>query len=355
MKKFLFSLSILVLCICLVGCASQSDQTISQLSSQLDKTSNTISSFASVAPSEISFDNSVEASDLQEQSEQTQSALLDGQYYKAQILEKTAQIKAKLSKDVNLSAPQRNALKEHILTLEKYTKSIDESKKDMDLSVKYFPNLKRDTSKNKQNLQAKLNQLSCNENLRTAYYQNLLNTLDNIENCLDSAEIQSTENETPKTENNIRKNIDTYRPIERPIKTPTDTQPTRNIDTYGPRTRNIDTFRQPYGYGMYPNGYGMPFAQPYNMPYNMPYGYGGYNNFTNPYNGLNSNNINRLDYEKQTMTIEKSEDNNQISEDSNDVNEESVTTSAINKEIKNIKKYIDKKAEQVQEGIAVAH
>ena len=339
MKKFLFSISILVLCLCLVGCGSQTDTTISQLSSQLDKTSNTISSFASVSPSEISLDNSIDSSELQDQSEQTQSALLDGQYYKAQILEKTAQIKSKLSKDINLSTQQRNALREHVLTLEKYTKSIDDSKRDMDLSVKYFPNLKRDTKKNKESLKAKLNQLSCNENLRTAYYQNLLNTLDSIENCINSAETEPEQTESVNNERKIIKNIDTYKPIIKEKRAPIDNQPERNIDTYGPRTRNIDTFRQPY----YPNGYGMP----YNMPYNMPYGYGGFNNFTNPYNGLNSNNINRLDYEKQTMTIEKAEDKNE--------DEEIVATSAINKEIKNINKEINKKIDDEKEQIVVMH
>ena len=237
MKKFLFSISIILLCVCLVGCGNQTDETLSELSTQLDKTANTVSSFASVTPSEISFDNSNDSAELYEQSEQTQSALLDGQYYKAQILEKTAQIKTKLSKDVNLSNSQKSALKEHILTLEKYTKSIDESKRDMENSVKNLPALKRNINKNKRSLQAKLNKLSCNENLREAYYQNLLNTLDNIENCLEDSEAQTSETETPQKESEFKKNIDTYRPIERKQRSVKDTQPVRNIDTYGPRTR----------------------------------------------------------------------------------------------------------------------
>ncbi len=351
MKKFLFSISIILLCVCLVGCGNQTDKTLSELSTQLDKTANTVSSFASVTPSEISFDNSNDSAELYEQSEQTQSALIDGQYYKAQILEKTAQIKTKLSKDVNLSNSQKSALKEHILTLEKYTKSINESKRDMENSVKNLPALKRNINKNKRSLQAKLNKLSCNENLREAYYQNLLNTLDNIENCLEDSEAEISETETPQKESEFKKNIDTYRPVERKQRSVKDTQPVRNIDTYGPRTRNIDSFRNPYGYGInspYNNGYsGMPYNMPYNIPYNNPYGFGPYNNFANPYNGLNSNNINRLDYEKQTMTIEKSEDK--------DESEEAITATAINKDIKNIKRKTNDLIEDTQEGIVVAH
>ena len=87
MKKFIIGMTALTLTVCLTACVSSTDATISDLSSQLDKTSNTIISFTNISPSEITFSESEETSQIYTDRKNAQEAILNEQYYKAEILE----------------------------------------------------------------------------------------------------------------------------------------------------------------------------------------------------------------------------------------------------------------------------
>ena len=338
MKKILLGVTALTLCACLTACGtSQTDSAATNLSKGLDNTSNIIASMRSVNPSDISISNTSADEDLRATSEQTQQSLLDEQYYKAEILEKTAQIKKKLDGDVKLSSSQSTALNDLVDSLNKYSNLVKTSQGEMSGSARAVSTLKKSPLKNRERIGAKLNRLSCNSNLRSAYYENLIDTLDEIELCLniddqtqnirsyeeeeikqdssDSADESRAQNDEEKTtdtkKHGLRKNIDTYRPkeqITRKRARKTNRFDRYNSDTYGPARRNIDTYRNPnYGtpYGNAPfgnNQYGYaPYAPYGNHPYaNNQYGFypnGMYGNRANsPAGGAyGSNDFNRAE------------------------------------------------------------
>lgn len=337
MKKFIIGMTGIALCVCLTACGtSNTTSSISSLSNQLDSTANAVSSVSTISPSDIGISNESKNEDIYNNSQLTQRSLLNEQYYKTEILDKTAKIKNQLS-DITLSKMQKSAIKDLTSTLNKYTSSVTNTKHEMNSSAKAISSMKKNVTKNEDKLYAKYNRLACNSNIRSAYYENILNTLDEIERCLnldyenctpqDQAEQSTTSEETSdqeQTKSLLTKNIDTYNTTdddfdENVAKTPQQGKnrnnyannpysynrnynrfnrfnPSRNTDTYGPNFRNIDTyggnryngFNGYNGYNGF-NGYGNGFA-----PYGNGYGFGnngfGYGN--NYYAG--SNNGNRL-------------------------------------------------------------
>lgn len=376
MKKIIVGVVALFLCVCMTACGNQTETTVSSLTNQLDNTTNTVSCLENINPNDISFENEEEFEDIYNQSRQTQNTILSEHDYKSEILTKITEIKDLLSTDLRLSTNQTNALKEHIKTLEKQIELISNTKNDLNSHVKSINSLRKDKKKNNKKIQAKLNQVECGENLRCACYQNILSTLDQIDDCVQEETSYSTQedqssqkSQSEKTrKNHLPKNIDTYRPIEEKkekidkTQNKFENQLTRNIDTYGPRNRNIDTLRTPnnfntpfspyrgFGncpYSNYGYGYGMPYANPY-----------GYNNFANPYYPQNSNNTNRVDFdEEKTITpVSSPLEEQKIEKESEKENqnfEDEIITSSSHKEkiLKKIKnRLIDEK-----DPIVVAH
>ena len=333
MKKIFLGITAVALTLTLAACGtSGSSAAITSLSNQLDETSNTVSNMQTVNTSDISLAKSLESDGLLASTRNTQQALLNEELYKTDILEKTAELKSSLSKDLKLSKAQISAVKDLTTNLAKYTNSVSYSKSELSNTVKSISSLKKNVAKNSDRISAKLNRLACNSNSRSAYYENILNTLEELENILPEASGTET-NETTQTKT---KNIDTYA-IEPQnaensetadnadnSETTDDTEnqtncpncqqypinnpnyringanryfnrfnPNRNTDTYGPTLRNIDTYGiNSYNYGYGNAGYG----------YENPYNYGGfYGNGGAFGNGgfygnrfYNSNNFNRM-------------------------------------------------------------
>lgn len=349
MKKIILGATAVALCVCLTACGnSQSSATMTSLSNQLDETSNAISNMQTVNPADINLTKSMlETIATQDNSDaiydnviNTQQTLLNEEYYKTDILNKTAKIKNCLNKDIKLSKTQASAVKDLTSNLNKYTNSIVYSKSEMNSSVKSIASMKKNVEKNSDKINAKLNRLACNSNSRSSYYENLLNTLNEIDSCLnlkcdetekvEEKNTTNTETQTNTNQKGLTKNIDTYLnptaednvnnqdetnqenncPNCPPMNTPYNNNgclnnqcapinnpvygnnvynrynrfnPMRNTDTYGPTYRNIDSYggNDLYGYGMYGNG-----AYGYGYGMNNPYGING--------SMYNSNNMNRL-------------------------------------------------------------
>lgn len=343
MKKFIIGLTAITLCVTLSACGnSQTNASITSLSNQLDETSNTISTMQTVNPSDITLTKSMLDTISSEDSSNavydniicTQNALLNEQYYKTDILNKTAKIKNCLSKDIKLSKTQASAIKDLTKSLGKYTNSISYTKNELNSSVKAIASMKKNVAKNSDKINAKLNRIACNSNSRSSYYENVLQTLDEIDDCLklncgsnsesevtenNSTELEQNETDSPlnDTKQGLTKNIDTYlsnddqqnsqtndkTEQDNEVQNPTQYNNvynrynrynmTRNIDTYAPFNRNIDSLGR-YGYGrygyrnLYPYApYGDPYMTPYANPYGMQNGLYGENLY-------NSNNINRM-------------------------------------------------------------
>ncbi len=348
MKKFFIGMTGIALCLCLTACGKSSNpSSISGLSNQLDSTANALTSISTISPSQIDLSNT-DKTTLCEDSRMTMQALLNEQYYKTEILDRTATLKNNLG-EITLSKAQKSALGDLTNTLNKYTNSIVNTKYEMTSSAKSISSLKKDTSKNEEKLRAKYNRLACNSNMRSAYYENILNTLDEIEDCLNlncpscnkpNNQIQQEQNpaddlkdvaddnkivENKNSKALLKKNIDTYQNkndinesenIENEILPERNTRrhfyhnpnrtntvynrferfnPTRNTDTYGPNRRNIDSFG---GYG-YNGGYGFNNYGGYGFngiaqgPYRngmMPFGNNNYGYGNNFYAGSNYGN-----------------------------------------------------------------
>lgn len=281
MKRIFLSIVAISMSICLTGCGySQSSASITSLSNQLDSIANSISSMTTTNPNDIGI--SCNNTEIETKSQSTQQNLLNEEYYKAEILSQTAKLKNNISKDLTLTTSQASAVKDLTKNLEKYTNSLQETENDMSATAKSISSLKKNVEKNSEKIGAKLIDINCNSNLRLAYYENLLNTLSEIENCL-PIEIEGTDVE----ENEFEKNIDTYQDKN------SENDDKNKLDTYGPMQRNIDTYygygspiynQMPYGRNMYLYGRYAPYFYGANQ---MPYGYG-------------SNNTNKLTNQNNT-------------------------------------------------------
>ena len=350
-NKIVLGVLSLALCFTLVGCNnSASTMTKTNISSQLDKTNNSIATVKSVSTSDIEIDES-KLNNIENESKcekfkynmaRAQATLDAEQNYKNEILHKTTLIKKHLQgEDLKLAKGELNALKDLTANLSNYNDNVARSSNEFNSTYRNYNTMKKSASRNIDRVSAKLNKITCNSNTRCSYYVNILNTLQNMEDILgiedynnlkenfeddniefeiddetediyiDNGEngeenLENINNDTGESEENkdenektirkkwrLKRNIDTYKPEELDNE-PITNETTRNADTYAPFRRNIDTFR-PYGYGMYGmNGYG--YGNYYNRGLYSPYGY-------------NSNNFNRL---AQPVNTEMDEDEEHI-------------------------------------------
>ena len=335
MKKIILGITAIFLSVCLAACGSASnDAELTDLSNQLDETSNTIVDMQTISPSSISLSQTLKNDRLHSTSQDARQHSLTEQYYKAEILEKTAQIKDKLNSNVKLSKNQSSALKDLVLNLNKSTCLAKNTKGEMLGVEKSIKSLKRNSSKNQERLSAKYNKLRCNSNVRMAYYENILDILDEIENCLgiyeddSQTKVLSHETDEDKQDTNteqkmakksyFRKNIDTFKPVEDTNLTKDgqkDDLHGRNTDTYGPTIRNIDTYN-PYRYSNIPYGYGtMPYGG-FQMPYRRgfmreypggAFGSNYYNRISSPQDPSIPASTENLDNSKEAEKEEKTE------------------------------------------------
>lgn len=341
MKKILLAASAIALTITLAACGTSTNEaTIKNLSNQLDDTSNTLSDIKTVNTSNISMSkNTLSALATKDESIYdtiigTQQSLLNEEYYKTNILSKTAKIKSCLSNDLKLSKAQSNAIKDLTNNLSKYTNSVSYTKNELESSIKSVASMKKNASKNSEKIAAKLNRIACNSNTRSAYYENIINTLNQLENflCCDDCNKQNQEfkieNEDTNTEtkinsqNNSTKNTHNednqnnkvnQNYAEKTSNTTTKKGLPINIDTYAPLNRNVDSMayynNRMAGYNNYDYGaYGMS-TNGFNGTYGYGYGYNGLrsyptrplypypNNYAYPYAApYNSNTLNRINY-----------------------------------------------------------
>lgn len=310
MKKIFLGITAAALSLTLTACGtSANNATINSLTNQLDETSNTLSNMNVVNASDISMTKeTLEALATQNKSiydevYKTQHSLSNEEYYKADILKSTATLKNCLSNNLRLSKSQISAIRDLTNNLSKYTNSISYTKNELNSAIKSLSSMKKNASKNSDKINAKISRIACNSNTRSAYYENIINTLKQLENlvcCQDCTNEEQQIQENHKTQESISNSS------TKQTETPASKTLPINIDTYAPLNRNIDSiaynrayangaarngyapygyYGNMYGYGNFNNGYGMPGA------YGYARGMYPYQNF-----GYNSNNINRMNY-----------------------------------------------------------
>lgn len=285
MKKIFLGVMAVTLSLALTACGTSANSaTITNLGNQLDETANTVSNIQTVNPTDLNLTkNMLETmsnasnSKLYSNAYNTQQNLINEEYYKTDILKKTANIKNSISKDIKLSKAQITAVKDLTSSLAKYTNSIAYTQGEMTNTIKSISSMKKNIDKNSDKINAKLNRLACNSNSRSSYYENLLNTLEQLETCLDvegdttSQNIQTLDDETNNSDDtsdttdneqdDTNNNIDTYRPGNKKYKKRKycpDCQPNypsnfnENINNarnynqlYNPNTVNNGTYNNP--------------------------------------------------------------------------------------------------------------
>lgn len=306
MKKIFLGVMAVTLSLALTACGTSANSaTITNLGNQLDETANTVSNIQTVNPTDLNLTkNMLETMSLNTPNNKlysnaynTQQNLINEEYYKTDILKKTANIKNSLSKDIKLSKAQITAVKDLTSSLAKYTNSIAYTQGEMTNAIKSISSMKKNIDKNYDKINAKLNRLACNSNSRSSYYENLLNTLEQLETCLDVEDnttfqnIQTLDNETDNSGNTL------------------DTKENEQYDT----NNNIDTYRHgnkkhkkrkscPDCQSNYPSNYDINNARNYNQLYNPnAINNSVYNNQAVPYGNI-YNRFNRFNPSRNTDT-----------------------------------------------------
>lgn len=310
MKKLFLGVVALTLTFTLTACGTSANSaTITSLGNQLDETANTISNIQTVNPADLNITKTMletmTADDTNERlynsAYSTQQNLLNEEYYKTDILRKTANIKNSLSNNIKLSKAQISAVKDLTSNLAKYTNSISYSENEMTSSLKSISSMKKNIAKNSDRINAKLNRLACNSNSRSAYYENLLNTLDQIENCLN---VDSTNTENAQTTPNDTEGVsETQNNTTNNTQTKQKTGLTKNIDTYTTDETNLKNnynHRKNRPYNHFYNDYNQGYTPNFTY-YNNPYVNENYYNSTTPYRNV-YNRFSRFNPSRNTDT-----------------------------------------------------
>ena len=191
-NKVVLSAIVLLLCVTTLGCNNSSNAMIkTNLSSQLDKTNNSIATVKSVSASDVELNNKTQITDERKSANfqntlvRAQNSLEAERYLKGEIQHKTAFIKKYLQKeDLKLKRTELNALKDLTATLSAYNDNVARSSNEFNSTYRNYNTMKKGAFKNIDRVNAKLNKIASNSNARCAYYINILSTLDEMEGIL---------------------------------------------------------------------------------------------------------------------------------------------------------------------------
>lgn len=339
MKRIIVSTVCGLAALALVGCSSASEDTaIKNLSNQLDRVTNTVSSisdkqFDSILPQAQNYmvksqSNNYPSQPLQRTTQPVQTFTNGNWYLAAQIaqvqdsaytqtslkqtlLAQTATLKASLNSHVKLGKSEIKALNSLTNSISKYVTSLNNTKTDIASSVKSIKKLSN-LSENAEQSGAYLQSLNNHLEARMCYFRNLLNSINEAERIVlgNCTNCQYDEPQQPSSNGepiyyNYNDYSHNYNFNERDTQTTSPAETSRissgkevsnkdkenknksikNIDTYKPapvkqeneNNENVDTMPEGYRnpqYG-YNNGY-----------YGERYGYnnGYYNRYNNGFN-----------------------------------------------------------------------
>lgn len=188
MKKLLLSAIALGSCFLLVGCGGTSEEaTITNLSNQIDKLNNVISNTKIIENKDIdvsNFSNGNDTGAIKNIYQKTASSLHEQENLKEKIKNKTAIIKTTLSSQNLQLGNNTKALQELSNSLSKYTSRLYSTNSEFKKVSQAVSNLKSNSNTTNTDLGAKLTRLSSCCDSRVCYYNNILNTLTQIQSIL---------------------------------------------------------------------------------------------------------------------------------------------------------------------------
>ncbi len=213
MKKFLLSISLIALCLCLVGCSNAQEDLSAKLDAHLNRLSATISSVQDIKNSEITYqaainqapsstrlnnpvvrenpdyDNTIAFIDSSNKIDSTiyQDVLCTNDNLgscKSQIcelIEMLRSLSAKIKKgEIKLNDNQITGVNELLSNLAVNTNRISMSKNETNTEVGKVKSMLRDTGKNQAALNSRFIRLNNCLETRLTYYKNCLNVLNQI-------------------------------------------------------------------------------------------------------------------------------------------------------------------------------
>lgn len=280
MKKLVLSTVCGLMCLTLVGCSSSSQsKAITDLSSQLERMQNTVSSISTsevydVTPMSYNYLSSSNNSDVAGRTstlmQNSQNALATHEKLRNQINASCATLKATLGQKYNLTKNQKNAIKTLTSALSKYNTEISNKSVGIKNATQIIKKYKNYDNINADQLNVGYTALNNEMKERIALFSNVLSTIDQVESVLNSARQEDTNSQTNTQTSGTAKNIDTYRPSG------TTTEPqTVEYQNQIPANQNVNYgYDQNYNYAGTTNGY-----------WNNGYWNNGYGYYRN--NGLN--------------------------------------------------------------------
>ncbi len=201
-KKILITGLALSSCFLLASCGTTSeDAAIKSLANQIDKLNNVVANSSTIDTNYINLDNFNNGEDIgaiRSVYQKTATSINNQNSYKEKVLSKTATIKKTLSSnDLKIGNKNVKALRELSNTLSKYTTKLANTNNDYKKTAKSVAKLGKNNQTTNSMLGAKLSRLSSCADSRSCYFNNILNTL---------GQIQSLLNNGATVENNILNN-----------------------------------------------------------------------------------------------------------------------------------------------------
>ncbi len=190
MKKIILSGLLIGSCLMLASCGTTGeDAAIKNLANQVDKLNNVVANTNVVDTK--TFDNENFSSQAEDNSairniyQKTKNSIENQNSFKNKILEKTASIKNALaSSDLKIGNKNVKAMRELSNTLSKYTNKLANTNNEYKKTAKSVAKMKNSSTQNEATLGARLSRLSSCADSRSCYYNNILNTLSQIETLL---------------------------------------------------------------------------------------------------------------------------------------------------------------------------
>lgn len=274
MKKLLIFAGILATSLSIAGCSGTNESAvINRLSHQLDRTANTVNTINQDTSSDIAIENisrlfsdkatTSQISVLSEAYQSSANAASGARGLSSKINKKIINIKKSIAGNLKLGNENTGTINELTTSMQKYTSNLNKTKSEYKNAAKAIYKIGEENES--EQLNVKLARLSCCVEARNCYMQNLLLTLENIENILNGLEDNQNENEVVENEQNDYQNdLETQ-----------NIQNNAQIQNQMPINQNYNANngyynQQPY----YPNSTNYGGANGYNGNFNYPYAYG---------------------------------------------------------------------------------
>ena len=211
MKKVILSSICLLSCLTLVGCGGISDsEATKNLNNQLDRVNNVVVSANANNLYSVTPANYIENENNTNLTSQKNVSLYSAQSESSlqqQILQTTSMIKSYQQNNLKLGNDKVSAINNLSKNISKYLNCLSNSRNDLNNSINKIKNKNNISNTNYEELNSLYVELNSNLKEREAYLENLLTSLEEVENIYKSCNICNQQNNNPTDLNSTQNNI----------------------------------------------------------------------------------------------------------------------------------------------------